>query len=235
MDKEVFRIANDIGIEKLQIQLALQSAPLLTGVKISNLIIVDNQYVDAVMKVFEMTEISVSILSSMEEKTTILLYRKNELISYLKQQKVKMFLFSIGYIKIKLEVILKDISNNYKKYLENKTCFPHELGVLLGYPVEDVLGFMQNKGKNFLYTGYWKVYYDLSNKLKVFESFQQAEIAVMRMISKGNTILDIVNFYSATQNKEEKTSLYPLICCGIFNDNIQKQKEDSIYQSAGGK
>lgn len=25
--------------------------------------------------------------------------------------------------------------------------FPHEMGVLLGYPTEDVLGFIENQGK----------------------------------------------------------------------------------------
>ena len=36
--------------------------------------------------------------------------------------------------------------------------FPHEIGLLLGYPPEDVSGFIENGGKNFLCSGYWKVY-----------------------------------------------------------------------------
>lgn len=40
--------------------------------------------------------------------------------------------------------------------------FPHEMGILLGYPVEDVEGFIINNGKNELYTGYWKVYDNLT-------------------------------------------------------------------------
>ena len=38
--------------------------------------------------------------------------------------------------------------------LEEKGAFPHEIGLLLGYPVEDVLGFIRHQGKNYLYTGY---------------------------------------------------------------------------------
>lgn len=49
--------------------------------------------------------------------------------------------------------------------------------------------------KKFLYTGYWKVYYHLSDKLKTFERFRQAEKAVMDMISNGSNIPDIINFY----------------------------------------
>ena len=38
--------------------------------------------------------------------------------------------------------------------MEEKGAFPHEIGLLLGYPVEDVLGFIRYQGKNYLYTGY---------------------------------------------------------------------------------
>ena len=46
--------------------------------------------------------------------------------------------------------------------------FPHEMGVLLGYPLEDVKGFINNRGRIFLYTGYWKVYSDLQQKMDLF-------------------------------------------------------------------
>ena len=46
--------------------------------------------------------------------------------------------------------------------------FPHEIGVLLGYPAEDVKGFVVNEGKNYLYSGYWKVYGDLSEAKQLF-------------------------------------------------------------------
>ena len=36
--------------------------------------------------------------------------------------------------------------------------FPHEIGVFLGYPLADVIGFIENRGKNFTACGYWKVY-----------------------------------------------------------------------------
>ena len=36
--------------------------------------------------------------------------------------------------------------------------FPHEIGLFLGYPVEDVLGFIENAGQNCKCCGCWKVY-----------------------------------------------------------------------------
>ena len=46
----------------------------------------------------------------------------------------------------------------YRAYMNGSKIFPHEMGLLLGYPVEDVTGFMVHGGKNSLYSGYWKVY-----------------------------------------------------------------------------
>lgn len=195
MSQEVFQIANSMGIETLQIQLALQSAPLLAGEKISNLIIVNSRYANAVIEMFRNTEISFFMISHTEEKVIFLLYKKAELVSCLKQNKVRQFFTNVGYETIELDEILITVSKKYENYLMGKASFPHELGLLLGYPVEDVYGFINNNGKNFLYTGYWKVYYDLSDKLKIFERFRQAEIAVMHMISNGNSIPDIINFY----------------------------------------
>ena len=36
--------------------------------------------------------------------------------------------------------------------------FPHEIGVFLGYPLEDVVGFIRHRGKCFTCCGCWKSY-----------------------------------------------------------------------------
>ena len=42
--------------------------------------------------------------------------------------------------------------------LSGSCAFPHEIGLFLGYPFEDVMGFIENKGENYLCSGCWKVY-----------------------------------------------------------------------------
>ena len=42
--------------------------------------------------------------------------------------------------------------------LSGSCVFPHEIGFFLGYPYDDVVGFIENKGENCLCTGCWKVY-----------------------------------------------------------------------------
>lgn len=44
------------------------------------------------------------------------------------------------------------------KRLQKQENFPHEVGIFLGYPLEDVISFEQMEGKNCKYCGYWKSY-----------------------------------------------------------------------------
>ena len=88
--------------------------------------------------------------------------------------------------------IRRELIHRYEKYAEGNGMFPHEMGVLLGYPTEDVLGFIENQGKNYLYAGYWKVYGNLEDTLKTFEAYDRARDYVICMTGNGNEIRDIL-------------------------------------------
>ncbi len=47
--------------------------------------------------------------------------------------------------------------------------FPHEIGLVLGYPPADVSGFIRHKGANFLACGGWKAYSDPEAALRTFQ------------------------------------------------------------------
>ena len=36
----------------------------------------------------------------------------------------------------------------------DESCFPHEIGIFLGYPLHDVRGFLKNNGRNFRLCGF---------------------------------------------------------------------------------
>lgn len=58
--------------------------------------------------------------------------------------------------------------------------FPHEIGVFLGIPLGDIMGFIANKGKNYIFNHYWKVYQNPLTAKKIFASFDQAKIDLYR-------------------------------------------------------
>lgn len=51
--------------------------------------------------------------------------------------------------------------------------FPHEIGLFLSYPIEDVLGFIENRGKNYILNGYWKVYGNEEEARKSFFKYRK--------------------------------------------------------------
>lgn len=55
--------------------------------------------------------------------------------------------------------------------LRANPCFPHEIGLFLGYPPEDVRGFIEHKACGYKCAGYWKVYGDAEKAKKTFDRY----------------------------------------------------------------
>ncbi|WP_310604536.1 DUF3793 family protein [Anaerosporobacter sp.] len=195
MSQEVFEMIYRLNQQDIKTQLALQCSPVLTGVKISNLFIVSNEHIRIIYEIFKNSPISISIIWRSKEKTTFLLYSKNRVEEYLHDKKVQKLMRSFGYPNPKLYSVLVELRSRYTSYKEEGAEFPHELGILLGYPAEDVIGFIENKGKNSLYTGYWKVYGNVQETMNVFYLFNQARENVVRMLANGVSIQNILTMH----------------------------------------
>lgn len=195
MSQEVFEIIQGMDLKDIETQLALQCAPVITGVKISNLLIVNKENVHKVKQILENTSISYYVLLDQDEKTTILLYKKEQLHIYLSLKENKSFLKDMGYDETSLNNKLQLFAARYKNYIEERESFPHELGLFLGYPIEDVEGFIRNEGQNFLYKGYWKVYENLSEKKNLFHSFENSKEILIQLVSAGISVADIIKLY----------------------------------------
>lgn len=192
MSRETFQMIRNTNISNPEIQLALQCAPLLTGLKISNLFSVNNDSARYTEGLFKGSGILCFILRVTDERTTFLLYRPDKLSEYLRTEEVRRLLDMLGYLDSNLKRVLSVFRKRYEGFMGSGLPFPHELGLLLGYPVEDVNGFIVNRGKNFLYAGYWKVYENLPEKLNLFENFNKAKDVVTRFVLCGGSILEIL-------------------------------------------
>ena len=60
-----------------------------------------------------------------------------------------------------------------KERLRTSACFPHEIGLFLGYPLPDVIGFIRNRGRNCKCCGFWKVYSNEWETRQLFEKFRK--------------------------------------------------------------
>lgn len=196
MSQEIYEIVKGMDLENIETQLALQCAPLITGLKVSNLLIISKGNEEVVKRILNRTGISYYRLIQTRTKTTFLLFRLNELEEFLSDENVRNVLMKAGYKSLQIDKILRTFSLRYEAYMQGDKCFPHEMGLLLGYPVEDVVGFVENNGKNFLYSGYWKVYENQKAKVKLFDKFKVAEETLIHLLSNGLSMSDIIDIYA---------------------------------------
>ncbi len=196
MSQEIYEIVKGMDLENIETQLALQCAPLITGLKVSNLLIISKGNEEVVKRILNRTGISYYRLIQTRAKTTFLLFRRNELEEFLSDENVRNVLMKAGYKSLQIDKILRTFSLRYEAYIQGDKSFPHEMGLLLGYPVEDVVGFVENNGKNFLYSGYWKVYENQKAKVKLFDKFKVAEETLIHLLSNGLSMSDIIDIYA---------------------------------------
>lgn len=185
--------------EWLNEQIAVQCAPLLAGLKPSNLLIIPMGMEAVLRHSLRGTRIALYLLSEYDGKQVFLLYKVNELIVYLTEQNVQRLLLDLGYEGGELYSLLQRVSKKYTAHKQEKEAFPHELGLLLGYPAVDVKGFMEQAGKNFLYSGYWKVYGNVRETVLLFREFGRAKEYVVRLVKQGYSIAEIMAMYYKTK------------------------------------
>ncbi len=97
------------------------------------------------------------------------LFRKDKLERDLSDTECRNILESYGY---QCGDYRSCISNLVRK-LKTTKGFPHEIGLFLSYPPEDVRGFMENRAGGFKFAGYWKVYGDEKAAKRLFNEYDQ--------------------------------------------------------------
>lgn len=198
MSQETWEILCGMRADDVELQLALQCAPLITGLKVSNLLTISPEAFPQVEKIIGGSVLSMYPLLETEEKMAILLYRKERLEKYLEMSQVQKLLQEAGYTSCQLEGILPVFCKRYETYAERGKPFPHELGLLLGYPPEDVEGFIRHQGRNSLCTGYWKVYADKEGKQRLFEKYEYARENLIQLLHFGLKMTEIIDICGCT-------------------------------------
>lgn len=90
-------------------------------------------------------------------------YRPALLADALAEPRVSAYLRTEGYDPHKPDACIERLrrricGTDLQSRMSGSCSFPHEIGFFLGYPYEDVVGFIQNNGEGFLCCGCWKVY-----------------------------------------------------------------------------
>ena len=116
-----------------------------------------------------------------KESALIYVYRPKKLFSDISQKDAREILFENGYESFSVKKCIDRLSMRLKENDE----FPYEIGLFLGYPPNDVKGFIKNKGRNCICTGYWKVYEDEAKAQGLFEKYKKCTKVYLSKLTEG--------------------------------------------------
>lgn len=176
---------------KMALLLAIHCAPILSGSKAANIMTVTVREFDRIGYLLEDTGIRYRFLKTKGDKGILYLYREKRLRQYLEQEEIQEFLSEYGYDQVDIAKMLNLLSKRIQMYNDQDAVFPHEIGVFLEYPLGDVKGFLANEGKNFMYSGYWKVYQDLQGAVRRFTQYDMERELTIQALMQGKSIREI--------------------------------------------
>ena len=150
---------------KFESVIGYHCSPVLMGMKPANLVSFSKEKMPELPEIIsdykeslEREGIRMEIVCGCRKHYLLLVYRPDMLQEYLKQEEARKLLLQDGY---NIDGSLDEMIARLKERFFHKTEFPHEIGLFLGYPVEDVKGFRKFGGSDCKMCGYWKVYDDV--------------------------------------------------------------------------
>lgn len=167
-------------------KLAFHTAPSLLGIKCANLISVKKsdfnipEHLTRFNQKAAAKKLKIRIIRSYADRVLLLLYSKKLLEHQLFER--RSLLWKYGYPH---DLTIENALDTLSKRMQDSEQFPHEIGVFLGYPTKDIIGFIENKGENFLFSGYWKVYDNAEQAKRTFSNYDKCRSFLCNKLNQG--------------------------------------------------
>ena len=117
-------------------------------------------------------------------RALIYVYRPNALESDLTDHRARALLLKYGYVPENPNGCVVHLIHRLRSEGE----FPHEIGLFLSYPPEDVLGFICNRACNHKCVGCWKVYGDEAAARRQFAAYKSCTANYCRRRASGASL-----------------------------------------------
>lgn len=182
----------------LEKSLIEQAAPTLAGIKPASLFpycadSLKNAFNEIVKwdKDLSVSGIRIKVLCSCKERNRVLVYvyRVSALKKLFADDAAMDFLAGCGY-----DTADRSAESMLMQLRSRVGCvsgMPHEIGVFLGYPLEDVEGFIKNNGKNHSFCGYWKAYGDPEKAMRRYTQLRKCNTVYRKLYSSGRSVMDL--------------------------------------------
>ncbi len=169
-------------------------APVLGGLKTGSLFNYKRDRKSVISKCAEMKSIfdkygiSIDIIKSADSYSLIYVYRKHRLEYDVNNAVARDILYKRGYRSLKAEALIEHL----KTRIQGGGSFPHEVGLFLSYPPEDVRGFIINNGCNFKICSIWKVYCNEDAAVKKIAMYKHCTDVYVKLFNKGRALEDMI-------------------------------------------
>lgn len=177
-------------------QLVYHCGLTIHGVKVASMFAIDKDTVkkegreiNLLRHLLRQGGIEIAVLKSCEHKFLFLVYHRTTLAEVLSSGQMASFLSQYGYQR---EQSVEEKVGLLKKHMQMSSSFPHEIGIFLGYPLADVIGFIAHKGKKSKCAGYWKVYTNEEQAKGLFQQFTAYRDQLCQCWERGTSIAQIL-------------------------------------------
>ncbi|EES91758.1 DUF3793 family protein [Clostridium botulinum C] len=172
-------------------------APTLAGEKVSSLVNFNKTrkrnlysfWMKYKEEIIDVLNIEYFELKKTEDMCVVLFYNDNQLTDILSNARNQKFLSRFNYSNFNSNIECLEI---LKERYEN-LC-PHEIGIFLGYPLKDVIDFVECPNKQCLLLGYWKVYNDIKDAQIKFNKFDSIKDKVVYLMVQGTEPSRILSY-----------------------------------------
>lgn len=123
-----------------------------------------------------------------EDCSLILFYHRDAMAKTLAKEENLEVLKSCGYpIDLPFEEMLRLLKGRFEKEI-----IPHEVGIFIGYPAKDVMGFIQKIPRSPGHHGAWVIFGDTKESLFYMNLYRQVEEVANKLL---DTCSDLQTFF----------------------------------------
>ena len=171
----------------LEQELISLAAPTLAGIKPGSLFSIQLSSDELTHLRHQLPGLRLVVLAQTQKKL-LYLFRPEHLSLILIDPAIQRFLLSLGYTSFTVGAAL----HHLRTRLMHASGFPHEIGLFLGYPLEDVQGFIRHHGQDCLLSGCWKVYANAEEARCTFEAYRACRQQLLQRYADGLPLCQLI-------------------------------------------
>jgi hypothetical protein len=128
--------------------------------------------------------LELTLLYKCSQNEAVLIFNRQMLQKIIDDGEVKAFLAEYSYpVEQSLDLNIEHLKRRLQGFFEGNG-FAHEVGLFLGYPLEDVRDFIKNDKRHY-FCGYWKVFNNPTRAQKIMDLYDIAKSNVIYEHNQG--------------------------------------------------